>query len=160
MERDVDAMLDKLRTRYRNGSFTYADPSRSWKEAVSAEFEKYTTKTWGVYVLRRRDSREIIRIGKSGTLDETGQFTGGQDLPGRLRNKQTGDTPADHFFKRLVEEGGAISVEYIVLHPLPEGSNSLTAALQVHAALVKAGVEPLETPDSVKAALSAAFDRT
>jgi len=80
---------------------------------VTKGFEQYPSKSYGVYIIRQRDTNIIIYIGKAGELNEAGQFKN-QDLPRRLRNTRDGDINANRWFKAIVDEYGPITLQYII----------------------------------------------
>jgi hypothetical protein len=105
--------LTKWKEDFRLGSFTYADPATRFESAVVKHFGKVDGKVYGVYIVRKLDTREVVYIGKGGTIDQQGQFKD-QDLPVRLRNSR-GKISANQWFRELVEERGALVVEYLVV---------------------------------------------
>ena len=97
------------------GSYEYINPSDSFRACTTSHFrgvrrqEKY-----GVYVVRQRDTQEVLYVGKGGTIDSQGQFKG-QDIPGRLKNVKEGDISADKWFRDLLQEKGPLVIEYVFL---------------------------------------------
>jgi hypothetical protein len=108
----IESILDKWRTEFRNGYFIYADPLASFRATAAAHFGNGPLH--GVYVIRQRDTREILYIGKGGTIDREGQFKR-QDLLGRLQNVRNKDVSADEWFRNLVHKKGPLLVEYLIL---------------------------------------------
>jgi len=97
-----------------HGLYEYSAPSESFRERTTSHFRQIKRQEkYGIYVVRQRDTREVLYIGKSGTIDSQGQFKG-QDIPGRLKNVK-GDVPANKWFRYLVQEKGPIVIEYIFL---------------------------------------------
>jgi hypothetical protein len=60
--------------------------------------------------VRQRDSKEILYIGKSGTIDSDGDFKG-QDISERLMNVREKESKnADDWFGDIVKEGAIITI--------------------------------------------------
>ncbi len=123
----IESILDKWRAEFRHGYFIYADPLASFRATAAAHFGNGPTKTHGVYVIRQRDTREILYIGKGGTIDREGQFKR-QDLLGRLQNIRNNDVSADEWFRNLGHEKGPLRVEYLILE-LPVAPAYIEATL-------------------------------
>lgn len=109
-----ERLLHRLKENFRFGSFVYEDHTTRFRGAVSAHFGNGGGKIYGIYIIRKRDTKEVLYIGKGGTLDGQGKFKG-QDMPGRLQNVRGNDIGADRWFRELVQERGALLVEYLVL---------------------------------------------
>ncbi|MGO8752265.1 MAG: hypothetical protein ACLQNE_40520 [Thermoguttaceae bacterium] len=110
---DFEQMIADLMASHERGGFGYADPKSPFRGVVCSHLSSREA-TYGVYVLRKETSREVIYIGKGGTVDANGGFKG-QDLRGRLKNVRAKDTPADVWFSGLVQKHGPLTIEYIVL---------------------------------------------
>ena len=128
----VESQIAELKKRFTSGTIEYDDAASNWTRLVRSEFRKYGLKTYGIYIIRNRESRTILYIGMAGTLDDSGQFKD-QDLMGRLTNTRAKSTPANAWFRSLIKDHGPICVEYIILNI------------------------PVETPSSIKESLLAAF---
>lgn len=98
-----------------HGSFEYNSSSLNFTTVVTSHFHSINQqKMYGVYVVRQRDTQEVLYIGKSGTIDSKGQFKG-QDIPGRLKNVKGRDVSANKWFRDLFQERGPLVIEYIFL---------------------------------------------
>ncbi|MEM3550892.1 MAG: hypothetical protein QXV01_07375 [Candidatus Bathyarchaeia archaeon] len=106
---------ESLKKIYENGSFEYNDTSHTFSSCVDLHFRSVKRQQkYGVYLVRQRDTGEILYIGKSGTINSKGQFLG-QDIPDRLKNVKDGRIPANQWFKDLCVEKGPLVIEYIFL---------------------------------------------
>jgi hypothetical protein len=110
----VDSLLNEYKSQFEHGAFSYSDPDLKFRSIVGAHFAKAKGKIYGVYVVSQSDNREIVYIGKGGTIDGHGQFRG-QDVPGRLRNIRGKDERADQWFLDLLCECGPLTIEYLVV---------------------------------------------
>jgi len=116
----VELRIDELKRNYDNGSFKY-DAKSSWRDLVLNEFRKFSSKSYGVYIIRQQKRGKILFIGKAGTRDEDGQFKP-QDLSGRLvnvRRRDGKDIRPDDELNCFIP----IIVEYIVLND-PKASDT------------------------------------
>jgi hypothetical protein len=116
-----------LTKRYRHGSFSF-DPSSSARIIIAAEFRRVRSPTYGVYVIRQGTTREVLYVGKGGTIDKAGNFKA-QDIPGRLANVKGGDLSADEWFGSLAKEKGPLIIEYVLLASKPESPAFVEACL-------------------------------
>jgi len=134
----VERVLDQWKRRSAFQSLIYADPAKSFKSEVRAHFSNGAAKIYGVYIVRELETREIVYIGKGGTVDGRGHFKG-QDVPSRLRNTRgkdgTGkDIPADQWFQELCRSRGALLIEYLALEPPVAPAYVEAALLQAYLA--------------------------
>lgn len=108
--------LSDLKKKYEHGSFEYNDPSTNFRTIVTSHFRGISRKKkrYGIYIVRQKNTPEVLYIGKSGTIDSQGQFKG-QDIPGRLKNVKGGNISADKWFRDLLQEKGPLVIEYIFL---------------------------------------------
>jgi len=98
-----------------HGSYEYSNPSESFRTCTTLHFRRVKRQErYGVYVVRQRDTQEVLYIGKGGTINLQGQFKG-QDVPRRLKNVKGGDIFADKWFGDLLQEKGPLIIEYIFL---------------------------------------------
>lgn len=98
-----------------HGSYEYSDVSESFSRRTTSHFRGVTRPgRHGVYIVRQRDTREVLYVGKAGTIDSRGQFKD-QDIPGRLKNVKRRDVPANKWFRGLVQQKGPLLIEYIFL---------------------------------------------
>ena len=97
------------------GSYEYCNPLDSFRARTTLHFRGVRRlERYGVYVVRQRDTREVLYIGKGGTVDSQGQFKG-QDIPQRLKNVKEGNISADKWFLDLLQEKGLLVIEYVFL---------------------------------------------
>ena len=125
----VESVLAELKQRYDHGSFEYNDPSTNLRTIVTSHFCSISRKNerYGIYIVRQKNTQEILYIGKSGTIDSEGHFKG-QDIPGRLRNVKDGNIPANDWFRDVFREKGVLLIEYIFL-PISESPAFIETAL-------------------------------
>lgn len=106
---------ESMKKIYEYGSFEYGDTSHTFSSCVDLHFRSVKRQQkYGVYIVRQRDTGEILYIGKSGTVNSKGQFLG-QDIPGRLKNVKDGHIPANQWFSALCREKGPLVIEYLFL---------------------------------------------
>ncbi len=130
---------ESLTKRYEHGSFTY-DGSSPARRIIASAFSKVQRQNkYGVYVFRQRDTREVLYIGRSGTIEGGGNFKG-QDLPERLANVK-GKISADKWFSSLANEKGQLVIEYVFLDLKPE-SPALVESCLLQAYLNERGCLP------------------
>ena len=92
----------------------YENSSKKFTEIVKSHFENIKQKgKYGVYIVRQKETNEVLYIGKAGTINQNGEFKN-QDLIGRLTNVR-GEISANEWFKNLYKEKGPLIVEYILL---------------------------------------------
>jgi hypothetical protein len=107
--------IDLLKKTYEHGSYEYKNPSDSFKACTNSHFNGVKRKErYGVYVVRHRDTQEVLYIGKGGTIDFQGKFKR-QNILKRLRNVKEGNISADIWFRNLLQEKGPLIIEYIFL---------------------------------------------
>ena len=111
-----------------NGSFEYINPEKPFNEVVTSHFRNITNvKRYGVYIVRKKDSMEVLYIGKGGTVQNNGKFKK-QDIPGRLKAER-GQLRSNEWFKKLCEENGGLIIEYVFLGSKPEAPAFVEAKL-------------------------------
>ncbi len=100
---------------YEYGSFEYSETLHTFSSCVDTHFRRaIRQQKYGVYIVRQRDTGEVLYIGKSGTVDSKGRFLG-QDIPGRLKNVKDSHIPANQWFEDLCKEKGPLVIEYVLL---------------------------------------------
>lgn len=110
------------------GSLEYDDPSASASEIIKEHFGSiHRQRKYGVYVIRQQVSREVLYIGKGGTVWRDGSFKK-QDIPGRLTNVK-GNTTANEWFRDIFREKGALAIEYVFLASVPRAPALVEAVL-------------------------------
>lgn len=130
-----------LTGKYEHGSFRYEDSSFPARKVITSEFRNVQRQSkHGVYVIRQETTREVLYIGKGGTIDRAGKFKN-QDIPNRLANVKGNDLPADIWFSSLVKEKGPLVIEYVFLASTPE-SPGLVESLLLQAYLNERGCLP------------------
>jgi len=73
--------IASLKKTCEHGSYEYGNPPESFRTCTTLHFRSVKRQErYGVYVVRQRETREVLYIGKSGTIDSQGQFKG-QDIP-------------------------------------------------------------------------------
>lgn len=111
-----------------HGFYEYSNSSESFRTCTTSHFRRVKQKErHGIYVVCQRDTQEVLYIGKSGTIDSQGQFKG-QDIPKRLKNVKEGHASANKWFRDLLQERGALVIEYIFL-PTSKSPAFVEAAL-------------------------------
>lgn len=128
----------------RYGYFDFNGEER-FTEVASKHFEGVQGgKKYGVYILRSRKNKEVIYIGKGGTITQNGDFKG-QDIRGRLtntrRNKNANDT-----FLEYYRNDGPLRIEYLIL-PDKELCPSMFEAFLLQAYLKEHGHLPRENKE-------------
>ena len=111
-------------------SILYNDQTASIRKKIS-EHPNFQSKVkvYGVYVIRQQETREVLYIGKGGTVNPKSQLKG-QDILGRLANVRDGDMAADKWLRNLVETKGPLLIEYIALEgAIPKSPAFLEAQL-------------------------------
>ncbi|MBI4522338.1 MAG: hypothetical protein HY695_00855 [Deltaproteobacteria bacterium] len=132
---------ESLTRKYEHGSFRYEDSSFSARKIIISEFRNVQRQSkYGVYVIRQEATREVLYIGKGGTIDQAGRFKN-QDIPNRLANVKGSNLPADIWFSGLVKEKGPLVIEYVFLASTPE-SPGLIESFLLQAYLNKLGCLP------------------
>lgn len=117
----VERILEKWQTEFKHGAFNYVDSVPRFRAVVMAHFGRMPQKAYGIYIIRQLDTKEILYIGKGGTINGQGQYKG-QDLLGRLCNTRGKDQSgkeisADFWFRSLAQERGPLEVEYMLVKP-------------------------------------------
>ena len=127
-EEQFELALEQLKETHPHGSFAYDNPAHSFREVVSAHFRSVLyLEQHGFYLVRQRETGEVLYIGKGGTVDADGRLKN-QDVRGRLRNTK-GRLGANDWARSLVEEKGAFVVEYIFLTMVPRSPAFVEATL-------------------------------
>jgi len=107
--------LTQLKNIFRNGSYDYVDPSKSFKSCTTSHFTNINWhERYGVYVVRQKSTLDVLYIGRAGTVNSEGNFKS-RDIPGRLKNVKGGDMNANEWFETLRRENGPLVIEYIFL---------------------------------------------
>ena len=115
-----------------HGFYEYNNLSKSFRTCTTSHFRSVKQQEkYGVYVVRQRDTQEVLYIGKSGTIDSQGEFKG-QDIPGRLKNVKGGDVSADKWFRDILQERGPFVIEYIFLSTSKSPAFIETGLLQAY----------------------------
>ncbi len=115
-----------------HGQYVYNNSSGKFTICTTTHFRQVKRQErYGVYVVRQQDTREILYIGKAGTIDSQGRFKS-QDVPGRLKNVKEGNISANRWFLDLVQEKGPIIIEYIFLSKSTSPSLVEALLLQAH----------------------------
>lgn len=124
-----ETQFSKLKEKYEHNAFKYDDPSTDFRGTVTLHFHGISRKSerHGIYIVRKKRDQEVLYIGKGGTIDSKGSFKD-QDIPGRLKNVKDGEVQADDWFRDLLEDKGALLVEYVFL-PISESPAFVEAAL-------------------------------
>jgi|GEM_PF-716537 len=96
-EMHMVTLLASLRSEFRHGEFEVSD-CRQLRRVVLSEVPQ----AYGVYVIHTvgEDGRNLVYIGKAGTLKSDGKFCE-QNLRGRMTNKQGGVPRAEFFAKKM-----------------------------------------------------------
>ena len=107
--------LTLLKKTYEFGLYEYSNQSEKFTTCTIKHFKDVKEKErYGVYIVRQRDNQEVLYVGKGGTVNSQGQFKG-QDVPRRIKNVKAGDIPSNKWFSNLLQEKGALIIEYIFL---------------------------------------------
>ena len=107
--------LSRAKELFEHGWYEYLDLSITFKEHTTNHFRYVSRKEkYGVYVIRRQVTKDLIFIGKSGTISQDGMFRS-QDIPKRLKNIRTKQTPSNKWFAELLMKYGPLSIEYVFL---------------------------------------------
>jgi len=124
------------------GYYEYPTPNSSLFSKCTTEHFKCTTehfkkigkdvKYYGIYVVRKRGCNNVLYIGRSGTLDNNGNFKG-QDIPKRLKAMRKSGMKANEYFEKLYEREGNLLIEYIVLPKNGRPSPALVEAILLQA---------------------------
>lgn len=97
-----------------HGCYEYSNPSENFRACTTSHFRVVKRREkYGVYLFRQKNTREVLYIGKGGTIDAQGQFKP-QDLPKRLKNTK-GSIPANKWVRDLLQQKGPLIIEYIYL---------------------------------------------
>lgn len=96
---------ESLKKGHEHNSFSYDGPPESIRTVVNQHFHQIQWQgKYGVYIVRRQATGEVLYIGKTGTIQQEGGFKG-QDIPGRLTNRQ-GKISREEWFRDLVGKYG------------------------------------------------------
>lgn len=111
--------LTALTTYLDHGSFKYESLSIPFNRLVRKHFSGVRrSEKYGVYIVRKRSTSNVLVIGKSGAITQEGKFKL-QDIPKRLCNVKQGDKPANEWFSEVFQENGPLIIEYIFLDQTP-----------------------------------------
>ena len=110
----TESLLTQMKNYFRHNSFAYEDPNVSFRKIVAQHFGNESGSVYGVYLIRQKVNREILYIGKGGTVCGDGSLKE-QDIRGRLRNVRSNDLGADHWLRELLDEMGSLIVEYLII---------------------------------------------
>jgi hypothetical protein len=103
-----------LKNAFEHGCYKYANPSETFRVCTTSHFHTLRqSERYGVYIVRQLNTRKVLYIGKGGTINTKGKFKG-QDIPGRLKNRQDG-VSRNKWFGKLLEDNGPLTIEYIFL---------------------------------------------
>jgi hypothetical protein len=118
------------------------DRNVSFKTVVKNHFHKiHSDEKHGVYVIRQKTTGLVLDIGKAGAIMQDG-YIKDQDVPRRLKNVKGGDMNADQWFLDLLDEAGALEIEYVFLGKSPI-SPSFAEALLLQAFFNEYGCLPI-----------------
>ena len=95
------------------GSFEYHFCDKNFSSIARQNLKEYQDKH-GIYIIRQVATLKIIYIGKAGTVENNGAFKK-QGLLKRLINERSKKTPANVWFKRLLDKYGSLKIDYFVL---------------------------------------------
>ncbi len=106
---------EQLKQHGTHGSFTFKGDSSEWDSTVREHFRtrELPRPSYGVYLVRNKSTREVIYIGKSGTMCQNGTFKD-QDMQRRLVNKEKGERRQVIFGQRVAKHGELL-IEYVIL---------------------------------------------
>ena len=104
----------RLKKKGTHGLFTFKGKSSDWRSTVSLHFKSknYNRPCYGVYVVRQKSTRQVIYIGKAGTMCQNGIFKE-EDLEKRLVNREKDQTRQIIFGNRVLKHGELL-IEYII----------------------------------------------
>lgn len=116
---DVGAFEDEislLKNTYEDGYYEYINQSENFTDCTKSHFKNVVSQNrYGVYIVRQRDTQDILYIGKSGTIDSNGKYKKQiQDIPIRLTNVR-GTNNSNVWFRNLLNDKGPLKIEYIFL---------------------------------------------
>jgi len=132
--------LNLLKRDHEHGCFEYPDSSMGFCQVARAHFEAVKREAkYGIYVVRRQLTGEVLYVGKAGMIRQDGQFKK-QDIPGRLTNVK-GKRTANEWSAALLNECGALTIEYVFLEAHPQ-SPALAEAMLLQAYLNEHGELP------------------
>jgi hypothetical protein len=115
--RDFETEWQLMRGEHDQGAIELP-PNAPVRAAITAHFRALSTdRHYGVYVIRQKPGSRVLYVGKAGTVANDGTFKD-QDLPRRLTNTR-GTTSSARWFEQLLNQHGALLVEYVLLRPSP-----------------------------------------
>ena len=125
--------LNSLKNTYEHGNYEYIVQSQNFTACTRSHFnEVIRQEKYGVYIVRKQDTQEVLYIGKSGTVDSNGEYKNQtQDIPGRLTNIR-GIFKSNDWFRNLLQEKGTLKIEYIFLPTSKSPSFVEKALLQAY----------------------------
>jgi hypothetical protein len=140
--RSFEEELDCLKNEHIHGRFEYSDRKIAFKSLVTFHFGNiHEMEKHGFYIIRQKSTGGVLYIGKAGAIMQDGFFKE-QDVPRRLKNVKGGDLDADKWFSSLLEEKGALVIEYVFLGKSPI-SPSFAEALLLQAYFNEKGCLPI-----------------
>jgi hypothetical protein len=131
---DFEELIASLTAQFAQVFIDYAGPPTKFRACVNARAKAVAAKFYGVYVVRQRDTGEVLYIGKGGTLGEKGCFKD-QDVFRRLKNVKSEKghyVSADCWFGNLVRERGPIRIDCFSLTPARSPAFIEAALLQAY----------------------------
>lgn len=124
--------IELLKETCQYGSYVYRNPSDSFRICTNSHFKRVARQEkYGVYIVRKLCTKEVLYIGKGGTIGSQGKFKE-QDIPNRLRNVKGNNVSADKWFRNLLQEKGPLKIEYIFLTASKSPAFVETALLQAY----------------------------
>jgi hypothetical protein len=137
---DFEDELILLKKDYKYGSFEIVDLNTSSDTVITDHFRQIKGSQYGVYIIRQKNTQQVLYIGKAGTINQDGVFRM-QNLPKRLKNVKGGDKPSRVWFHEMMEAYGTLIVEYILLLESPH-SPALVEGVLLQAYLNEHGSLP------------------
>lgn len=123
----TESLLTQMKSFFPHNSFAYEDPNISFRKIVTHHFGDKPKGLYGVYLIRQKVNREILYIGKGGTVCGDGNLKR-QDIPMRLRNVRGNDLKTDHWVREMHDKRGSLIVEYFIIDA-PIAPSYIEAAL-------------------------------
>ncbi|WP_372365123.1 hypothetical protein [Candidatus Uabimicrobium sp. HlEnr_7] len=111
---DIETALILVKQRASSfGSFAYDFCDQHFSAVARQNLKEYCD-SYGVYIIRQATTLKIIYIGKAGTVKNDGTFKQ-QGLFKRLTNERSQKTPANIWFKGLLDKYGSLQIDYFIL---------------------------------------------
>ena len=102
-----------------HGMFEYSNPAIQMNEIVTRHFKRHRMESrYGVYLVRKKDDRNVIYIGKGGTITQEGTFKN-QNIP-KILKASRGEVKSNEWFREIVINHGPIDIEYVFLEMTPK----------------------------------------